>query len=132
MKRRWFPSGVIPVTGPSTAEWKLEDQPWIFSTTDGMLTSTELNFFLGVLLAGIADVSLHDFRHASSHRANKARVILTLIKAGLGQRSERLARYYSRLCLEDRRERRSQNAEARRRDMAREREKALSAEGAAT
>ena len=110
------------------ARWKLAPQPWIFSTSAGPLDPTDLSHFLRILLGGIADATLHDFRHASSHRANKNRTILTLIKAGLGQRSERLARYYSRLCLEDRRERRTENANRRRIEMAEMRARALTME----
>lgn len=128
MKHRWFQDGSVPITAPRIAAWKLGPQPWIFSTPEGHLRYDHLSYFVRVLLAGIADATLHDFRHAGSHRANKVGVILTLIKAGLGQRSERLARYYSRLCLEDRQERSRQNAEKRRREAAAMRAQALSME----
>lgn len=125
LRRRFFGGGAIPSVPAATAEWKLQPQPWIASGPNGAIAPCALDHMLRILLAGIADATYHDFRHAGSERANKAGVILTVIKAGLGQRSERLARYYSRLILEDRRARRTANAMLRRQENAEMRAQAL-------
>ena len=128
VRRLFFANGEIPISPAAAHTWKIPPRPWVYSTAQGAVRPAALDYFLRVLLAGIADATYQDFRHASSHRANKSGEILTLIKAGLGQRSERLARYYSRLCLEDRRPRRTANANRKRQENAKMRSLALQSE----
>lgn len=128
LKRRFFGNGLIPTVPAATATWKLAPAPWIASSPNGAVANNALDHLLRILLAGIADATFHDFRHAGAERANRTGVILAVIKAGLGQRSERLARYYSRLTLDDQRARRTANAMRRREENAKLRAHALQVE----
>lgn len=130
LKRRFFVDGVIPIAESPTARWKIAPAPWIFSGAAGAIDPTQLTYMLRILLAGIADATFHDFRHAGSERANRSGVIMSVIMAGLGHRSERLARYYSRLALEHRDARRRATTERKRSDAAAMRASALLLENA--
>ncbi len=97
-KERFGQHGQMPVVKPAHAiKEKCGPGRYIFTQGDKAVEQPALNLLYQVLLAGVAVVQVHDFRHAFANRALEDGVPLDVVAGWMNQKNVQVTKYYGKV-----------------------------------